>query len=64
MGKWVNILAIVTYLAIGVATVIVADQTGMVSQSNVITYSIGAFLRALFWPSFWLWKAREALFGF
>ena len=64
MDKWGSIIAIATYWGIGLATVIVADRAGMVSQSSPITYFIGAFLRAWGWPAFWFWKAREALFGF
>ena len=56
--------AVAGYWAIGIATVIVADQAGMTNQSSPITYWIGAALRAWLWPAFWFWKLREAILGF
>lgn len=56
--------AIALYWGIGIVTVIIAEGTGMVNQSNPIVHYLGMFLRAWLWPAFWFWKLREAIIGF
>ncbi len=52
----------IVYIGGGVATVIITHF--MPHQSNVFYYVLGAALRFLTWPGFWLIKLREYLIGF
>lgn len=64
MGRWgrSDALVIAGYIAIGIATAIVAEYAGMTSHSNPVYSVIGALLRVWLWPAFWLGQAWEALF--
>jgi hypothetical protein len=66
VGRWgrSNVVVIAAYIAIGIATAIVAEYAGMTSHSNPIYSVVGALLRVGLWPLFWIGRLREALFDF
>jgi len=61
---WKYAAGVAAYLAGGIATDVVAEMWGMIHQSNLVYYILGALLRIVFWPSFWFERAHEALLGF